>query len=322
MQLLIEAGEVVLEGPLLDLALVTVRVTVVVGPIAVAFMQPPLIIALQLVVEDNPVDPCPTLVQALGFALVGAIDLDVVLKFSLTSDARVEGLAPLSVAVRVAVMVEQAPSLLREGDGDVARTRHADRFDQALLTEVSEIARARIRWRFVVIAQITTGDHPKRADRRERSRLGPTHRVLAIAIADDLSLQTAWQVDIVREHVSRIDVALAGVPIPLVPARAISGIVAPLVSGRLPRIAAGPSTKLACVVVLVARTDVRLPRVVISIVVMGAPRPPRSKSKRSSSRGSESRGSKSMSVPPCLQGPALWNVAIQPASTVRPGLLY
>jgi len=57
-----------------------------------------------------------------------------------------------------------------------------------LLAEVSEIARARIRWTIVVIAEITTGDHPKRADRRKRSRLGPAQRVLAIAIADDLSL--------------------------------------------------------------------------------------------------------------------------------------
>ena len=56
-QLLIEVRQVVLQRPLFDLARVTIRMSIVVRPIAVAFMKPPLVIALQLVVEDNPLDP-------------------------------------------------------------------------------------------------------------------------------------------------------------------------------------------------------------------------------------------------------------------------
>ena len=45
--------------------------------------------------------------QAFGFTFVRAIDLDVVLQFPLASDAGVEGLAALSVAVRMPVMFER-----------------------------------------------------------------------------------------------------------------------------------------------------------------------------------------------------------------------
>ena len=119
-----------------------------------------------------------------------------------------------------------------------------------------------------MIAEITTGDYPKRANRGKRSRFGPAERVLSIAFADDLSLQSARQVEGAREHAARIDLPLARIAIPLVPARVVSGIIPMFVVGRLPRIATRPSTQLASVVV-VARTDVGLPPVVISIVVMG-----------------------------------------------------
>jgi hypothetical protein len=82
-----------------------------------------------------------------------------------------------------------------------------------LLAEVSQIAQTRIQWEIVVIAEITTGDHPKRANRGKRSRFGSAQRVLAIAIAiaiaDDLSLQTARQIEVAREDVARIDLPLA-----------------------------------------------------------------------------------------------------------------
>jgi hypothetical protein len=53
MCLFIEIGQVVVQRPLFDLARVTIRVSVVVRTIAVAFMKPPLVIPLQLVVEDT-----------------------------------------------------------------------------------------------------------------------------------------------------------------------------------------------------------------------------------------------------------------------------
>src|SRR5947209_11044434 len=119
-QLLIEVRQVVLQRPLFDLARVTIRVSVVVRPIAVAFMEPSLVVALELEVEHDSFDAYAALLEAFGFTFVGAIDLDVVFEFPLAFDARVEGLAAVSVAVRVPMMLEQAPSLVRERNRDVA----------------------------------------------------------------------------------------------------------------------------------------------------------------------------------------------------------
>jgi hypothetical protein len=119
-QLLIEIGQVVLERPLCNLARVAIGMSVVVGMIAIVLMEPPLVVALELVVEHDAFDACAALLEAFGFTFVGAIDLDVVFELPLAFDARVEGLAAVSVAVTVPMMIEQASSLVRERDRDVA----------------------------------------------------------------------------------------------------------------------------------------------------------------------------------------------------------
>ena len=55
-----------------------------------------------------------------------------------------------------------------------------------------------------MVPQVTTGDDPKRTNRRERARFGAAQRVLPIAIADELAFQSAWQVEIPHEHVARM----------------------------------------------------------------------------------------------------------------------
>jgi len=56
MDLLIEVGQVVLERPLTDFLGGAIGVTIVVVPLPVTFVEPLLLIALELVVEDYPVD--------------------------------------------------------------------------------------------------------------------------------------------------------------------------------------------------------------------------------------------------------------------------
>src|SRR2546428_7589555 len=129
-------------------------------------MEPLLVVALELVVQDDPIDPRAALFQALRFAFEGPIDLHVVLKLPLAFDARVEGLAAFPVAVTMAL--EQAAALLRQRYGVVARAGHTGRLDEPLLTEMSKVARSRISRTMVVVSEITTGDHSKRADGRQR----------------------------------------------------------------------------------------------------------------------------------------------------------
>ena len=56
----------------------------------------------------------------------------------------------------------------------------------------------------MVVAEITTGDHSKRADGRERPRFRAAQRVLAIAVANDLALESARQIEVAREGLARV----------------------------------------------------------------------------------------------------------------------
>ena len=127
MDLLVEVRQVVLAGPFLDLVRVAIGVAVVVVAVAIVLMEPLLVVALELVVQNDPIDPRAALFQALRFAFESPVDLHVVLKLPLAFDARVEGLAALPVAVTVAL--EQAAALLRQRYSVVARARDPRRLD-------------------------------------------------------------------------------------------------------------------------------------------------------------------------------------------------
>src|SRR2546425_267174 len=64
----------------------------------------------------------------------------------------------------------------------------------------------------VVVAQIARRDDAKAADEAERAGFGAAKGVLAVMIADQLTFESARQVELVYEGVSRIDgVTVAGV---------------------------------------------------------------------------------------------------------------
>ena len=119
-----------------------IRVPVVVGTVAIPLVEPRLVLALELVVEDDALDASAALRQALSFAFVGAIDLEVVFQLPLAFDAVPERLAVTLVAVSMAF--EQASALLRQRDGMLAGAGHTNRLNQPLLAEMPQIARARI----------------------------------------------------------------------------------------------------------------------------------------------------------------------------------
>ena len=74
----------------------------------------------------------------------------------------------------------------------------------------------------MVVSEITTGDHSKRADGCERSRFRTTQRVLAITNAHDLALPPSRQVQVAGEDVARIMTVLAVGPAFVI---AITGIL-------------------------------------------------------------------------------------------------
>jgi hypothetical protein len=102
----------------------------------------------------------------------------------------------------------------------------------------------------VVISDITTGDHPERANGRQRARFRAAQPVRAVAIAHNLSLQSAREIDLTREYIPDIDLALASIPIALVASRIVMPIAAVLVRVRVSRI---------------ARTSAQRPRIVVAM---------------------------------------------------------
>ena len=93
MDLLVEVREVVFERPFLDLPRVAIRVAVVVVAVPIALVQPLLVLALELVVQDDAFDVRVALVQALRDAQIRLVDLGVVFELALAFEARVELLA-------------------------------------------------------------------------------------------------------------------------------------------------------------------------------------------------------------------------------------
>src|SRR5439155_5769271 len=124
MNLVIEVRKVVFVGPLANLIGRAIGVAVVVLVVFVPLVEPPLVIALELVVEDDAVDVCAALEQACLGLVVGAIELEVVLQFPLARQARMEGLVVLVVPVSMAL--EEAAAVLRQDHRVIAITRHAD----------------------------------------------------------------------------------------------------------------------------------------------------------------------------------------------------
>jgi hypothetical protein len=139
----------------------------------------------------------------------------------------------------------------------VAGGGDANRLDQPLLTEMSEIARAWIGRTIVMVSQVTTGDHSKRADRCKRARFRSAQGVLSVAATNDLSFQPPRQVNAPREHVAGIEVTLASVTVALRPARITARIAVVLGGIRLPGIVARTAAKFSRIIVAITGATVR-----------------------------------------------------------------
>jgi hypothetical protein len=102
----------------------TVRTAVAVLVTAIALVEESLIVALQLVVEDDAPNPTALAAEALLGALVGTIDVGVVRQLAGFSKARVEHLAwlPRAFVSLMPIRFEQVSAAITENDGSIIRT--------------------------------------------------------------------------------------------------------------------------------------------------------------------------------------------------------
>jgi hypothetical protein len=202
---LVEVRQVVLERPLRNLLRVAIGVAIVVVAIAIPLVQPSLVLTLELVVEDDAIDADAPLGQALRLALVCGVDLRVVFELARAFETRIKRLGRFVVAI--SVRVEEVAAPVGQGDGDVTSTVEADGVDKALVTQMSEVAAARIAAATIVIAEVACWDDPKRPDGCERAGFRSAESVRAAArIVDELTIATARQIEVPHENVPRIRV--------------------------------------------------------------------------------------------------------------------
>jgi hypothetical protein len=162
MDLVIEVRQVMVGRPRANLVLGSIRMPVVVVALAVVLMKPLLIVALQLVVEDDAIDAGALLFQALRGVQIRVIDLRIVFELARSFEACVVGLA--ATLGGIAMSLQQLTAPLREDHRMVAVTRNPNRLDQPLLAKISQVAGSRIGRTARVITQPTGWHNPERAD--------------------------------------------------------------------------------------------------------------------------------------------------------------
>ncbi len=127
-------------------------------------MQKLLVLALQLVVQGNAFDMRATLLEALGFTLVRAVDLRVVLDLARLLQLGIKPLSPVIIAAAaiavlpvaaaaalLAMRFQQIPPALGQDDDTMAVTRHRHSANEPLLAEMPQIAFARVTRPAVVV---------------------------------------------------------------------------------------------------------------------------------------------------------------------------
>ena len=82
--------------------MIAIRPAITVRAATVSLLEELLVLPLQLVVEDNPIDAGATLLKAFGFAFVRAVNLRVVLDFTRLLQLGVERLAVVLALIAIA----------------------------------------------------------------------------------------------------------------------------------------------------------------------------------------------------------------------------
>ena len=122
------ARQLVLSRPLLDLEYRPIRLSIRIVSVSIAGLQELLILAFQVVLEDDAVDVRAFVTEVFGFLRVGAIEFRVMLQFARLRDAGIESLAVARVIVQTPRFQQIAPLFCQRDDGVVAV--EADRLNQ------------------------------------------------------------------------------------------------------------------------------------------------------------------------------------------------
>ena len=169
-------------------------------------MQEPLVIALQLVVQDHAIDSAALLAEALLGGQVRAIDLRIVRQLPGLSEARVERLAwlPRAFVSLVPIRFEQVPAVVGEDDRAIIRAERR-RAQETFSFEVA-LGATRV---IPAVVEIALGHDTKGADGGKHPAFGAVDLVHPIAFPRRPSLPTARKVEVLGEHLPWVTLMIA-----------------------------------------------------------------------------------------------------------------
>ena len=222
--------------------------SVVVVPLPVSRVQPLLVLALQLVVEDHALDLGAALGKPLGRLQVRVLNLHVVLEFQLAFHAGVVLLA--RVMTLPPTCVQELTAAVCQRDRDVALAMHPDGLNQSLFTQMAEVPAPRVCAPSVMVPQLARGDDTEGAGGRQGATLGPAQGVFAAPrIVDHFALLAARQVEIAHERVTGVASPVVAIARPFIRPIAGSGVVV-----RIATVRTWTTPRLSRVVIAIAMT--------------------------------------------------------------------
>jgi hypothetical protein len=198
--------QVVLASPTRDLLRLAVRPPIAILLASIALVQETLVVALELVIEDNAVHPTALLANALLSALVGTIDLGVVRQLARLPEARVKRLTwlPGALVPLVPIRLEQVSAAICQHHGAVIRAERGGAY-QTFPFKVAHFL-AGVATLISTVVQVTVGDDAEGANGGEDSAFGAVDLVHAVALSHWPALTAAWQIQVPREHIARVAV--------------------------------------------------------------------------------------------------------------------
>src|SRR5262245_442034 len=201
---LVEVRQVVLTCPRLDLSCVTIGSSVAVGAAPVVLLQEGLILALQVLFQDDAADVCSFLSQAILDAQISGVQRGVVRQLARPEDVRVERLLPLVVAI-AAMRVEQMLPSVSQRHSSLASVE-GDAADQSLVAQVPQAFITRI-------PDVALRHDPECACGAECAAVLQVQFVAVIAVENELAFEATRQVELSEEDVARVVVPLTRVAI-------------------------------------------------------------------------------------------------------------
>ena len=83
-------------------------------------------------------------------------------------------------------------------------TGHTDGLDETLLAQMPNVGRSIVRCGVVVVTKLTRRHYSERSDSGQGASFGAAQRIVAIALANDLSVWSSRKIYVKHERVTRI----------------------------------------------------------------------------------------------------------------------